>query len=814
MSTPSINISLTPASHDISVQLISELLGNNWWKFVSGTAAPSGPGAILGAIFQTVDIALLMYVSAIMMYTAFVGGLATAHEGVPLGKRYHSVWAPLRGPATWFMLFPLPWAKGLAMIQVIMLVATYWGIGVADDVWSAFVQEIPHYGGMLIPYQGSQVKEQNFVEQALLEAVAQQYVIANGNNPMSAKWIWVGSSYSGRWIYGVTPKSNPTPSGIQYGLGTVQFRCSSDMTSVGVTASNSGFMGTVSNFWSDSVQFVKNAFNSMNGTPQITAKNSTMCQQEMSDVNTLLFGQAQAPSSGFGQNGLVAYAKQITKMNAQSNGGPPSAAELANFVKIYQATQGELYTAANAYDGQLYQQQIKSFSTTAGNLGWASSAFFWWTLTNINAQANSQIMDLHATVSLPDKKTVEGYVGSLYQPYISATMGLLDKYQSEMNAQSAAAQSGVDTGLAQGVAEIGSLSSSGPSWEGKDLMELPGALTSGNPLVNVAEYGKKLQGWGVDVLSVGVGTKIVAYGAASVGTVLGTATDGVDAGTGSFAGYVAGHALGKAVIGSIADAASSLGSLAFPLGVMMVVEGATLHYVFPALPGIIMMVSVVAWLFLVVELIVACVLWAAAHVFAEGEGFSPPQAQYGYSAAIGIIFRPLLLTLSFIFVFFIIDIGGWFMGSALAIMLNGMGGMHIGLIGLAATFAVVISAVFMFIKTALKRLTQLADHAPQWMGGHSGQGLGEGDIAQGAIQNAGGGAQKYGMYAGDKMGAGMDAMASNAGSRSRKAEKEQERLERNDQKAATTGNNGGQAAPQDGVVQEPPEPETPTSPRK
>ncbi|MCR2829399.1 hypothetical protein NR402_03760 [Acidithiobacillus ferrooxidans] len=116
------------------------------------------------------------------------------------------------------------------------------------------------------------------------------------------------------------------------------------------------------------------------------------------------------------------------------------------------------------------------------------------------------------------------------------------------------------------------------------------------------------------------------------------------------------------------------------------------------------------------------------------------------------------------------DIGGWFVGEALQAFLTGMGGTQVGIIGFAAILAVIIATVLMFIKTVLKLITHLADRAPQWIGGHSGQGLGEADIAQGAISNAGSGAGKYGMYAGDKMNAGMDSM--NASAKGRADEQE------------------------------------------
>ena len=729
------NISLIPSSNDISVQMISSLLGQNWWKFVAGSA-PSGPGSILGQLFSVIDIALLMYVSAIMMYTAVVGGLATAHEGVPLGKRYHSVWAPIRGPATWFMLFPLPWAKGLAMIQVIVLVAVYWGIGVADDVWSTFVQEVPKYGGMIIPYQGNMQKEQEFVEKALIDTTAQQYIVKNGNQQLNQQWLWVGDSYSGSWVYGMSAGGT---AGIQYGLGTISFKCSSDMTAN--DAPSGSWLG---NLWGDTVQTAKNAFGAVTGTTVTTAQNTQACQDERANVGMVM-------------GDLVPYADQIVSMNAQSNGAPPSAAELGSLVGMYQTLQGEAYKAASQYGGAQYTQQLQKFASTSSNLGWASSAYYWWTLSNVNAKAQAQIQSLHASVTLPSESAMARNVGQFYTPYIHAVKGLIELYQAQQNQSAQQAQ-----GVQAATVGTGANSSDG-SWAGKRLMELPLLFTSGSPLSNVAEYGAKLQHWGEGLMAVGVGTKIAVYGAAAIGAIGGTATDAVDGPAGTVGGGILGGMVGKALVGGLKAAALPLGKLAFVVGAFMVVEGAILHYVFPAIPGVIMMVAVVGWLFLVVELMVASVLWAAAHVYAEGEGFAPPQAQYGYSAAIGIIARPLLLTMGFIFAFFIMDIGGWFLGEALQAFLTGMGGTQVGIIGFAAMLAVIIAAVLMFIKTVLKLITHLADRAPQWIGGHSGQGLGTEEVVGGATQATESAGGVVGRYAGKAGGLYGKDQRKNAG---------------------------------------------------
>ena len=749
------NISLIPPSGDISVHMLSSLLGTGWWKFVSGAASPSGPGAILGDIFKTVDIALLLYVSAIMMYTAFVGGLATAHEGVPLGKRYHSVWAPLRGPATWFMLFPLPWAKGLAMIQVIMLVATYWGIGVADDVWSAFVQEIPHYGGLMIPYQGNLQKEQGFVEKALIETVAQQYLVQNAHQNLTPHWVWVGDSYSGQWVYGVGAGK------IQYGLGTVSFKCSSDMSTT--DAPSASWLG---NLWSDTVQTAKDAYSAVTGSAVTTAQDTSACIDEKANVGMMM-------------QDMTPYADTIVAMG--TSGKAPSVSELSTLVTMYQNLQMEAYTAASQYGGAQYQQQLKTFASTASNLGWASSAYYWWTLSNINSKAQAQIQSLHANVTLPTSAAMSRSVGQFYTPYIHAVKGLISLYLADQNKNGQQKQ-------AVNVATIGSGETGSGSWAGTRLMELPALFTSGSPLSNIATYGAKMQHWGEAALSVGIGTKIAVYGATAIGAGVGTTTDAIDGPGGTVGGGILGHQIGRAIVGGLKAAVLPLGKLAFVVGALMVAEGATLHYIFPALPGVIMMIAVVGWLFLVIELIVGAVLWAAAHVFAEGEGFSPPQAQYGYSAAVGIIFRPLLLTLGFIFAFFIMDIGGWFVGQALQVFLGGMGGTQVGMVGFATMLAVIIGTEFLFIKTVLKLITHLADRVPQWMGGHSGQGLGTDEVAGGAalaVAGAGAAAGKYAGKAGGVYGS----------TQQKKDDDKQDDPKPEPKKTAPQGLDGGKAAP-------------------
>ncbi|MBZ0071429.1 MAG: DotA/TraY family protein [Gammaproteobacteria bacterium] len=137
---------LTPAPQDLSVTMLDTLLGDRWHDFSVG-AIDAGSGAILPELFVVVNTALIALVSAMMVWQVTIGAMETAREGTPLGRRMHSVWAPMRAPVSLFLLAPI--AKGYSILQVMLLIATYYGIGIADTVWGRFVDAIPAQSGVI-----------------------------------------------------------------------------------------------------------------------------------------------------------------------------------------------------------------------------------------------------------------------------------------------------------------------------------------------------------------------------------------------------------------------------------------------------------------------------------------------------------------------------------------------------------------------------------------------------------------------------------------------------------------------------------------
>ena len=738
----SLAISLSPPSTDISTGLLSSLLGPNWWLLATGQA-PAGAGSVLAHLFSIADIALLMYVSALLVYQATVGGMATAHEGTPLGRRYHSIWAPIRGPASFALLFPLPWAKGLALIQCIALLAVYWGVGVADDVWSAFVQEIPAMSGVIMPSQSSARRDNEFVEKLAVLTAVQSYVVNRENVPLTSTWVWRGNVNSGDWIDTVALGTGGAAAAAQAtgstanavtskqfiaGMGTIEIPCSNSMNKQGTTASKS-IWSSMGNSVFSGLNWIAGEAASL-GVPGASveyAQANPVCVAEQGAVNNVM-------------NAMRPIANQIVDQNAQSNAAPVQPSQIAAVVKIYATQQENLYNQLNKDQGVALNAEITNFANESSSLGWASSSFYYWTLNNINASSQASMKMLHPKVNMPNLQYIGMGTASYIEPTLKTAFAVVNHYQSSnsyLGAATLAATAGGTSGKS--------------SWLGGKVLDVVSSLDSGNPLANMMAAGHSIITAGELVAAGGGVMAGVANGIAVAAPIVGAGAGALIPGGGEtggteIAGDAAGGAAGGWIAGKLAskgarfaaNAADTLGKLAIPIGLTLVVEGAIIAYVIPAIPGAIMTIAVIGWLFLVMELMIAAPLWAAAHAYAEGEGFAPQQAMYGYGAAIGIVMRPVLLTFGFIFMFFLIFIVGHFVGGAMSIYMAGMNGFHLGIVGSVAVLAIILGTIWGSIKMLMGLITHLADQVPQWIGGR-GQHLGE---KEQAIQGAESGANK------------------------------------------------------------------------
>ena len=80
---------------DASKQFLDTLLGQGWDAWGQGLGGSQAAELML-QLFSAFNIVALAVISALFIWVLAMAVAGTAHEGTPFGKRYSSLWMPLR----------------------------------------------------------------------------------------------------------------------------------------------------------------------------------------------------------------------------------------------------------------------------------------------------------------------------------------------------------------------------------------------------------------------------------------------------------------------------------------------------------------------------------------------------------------------------------------------------------------------------------------------------------------------------------------------------------------------------------------------
>lgn len=182
------------ASDDKSVDYLGKLFGSMHGIIPGG----SGDITILGTLFKTFNSVVLAVAALILVYVTVVGVMATANEGEFMGKKWHSLWVPIRtvlGIATL-----VPTGSGYSAIQIVMMWVIIQGVGAADTLWNTALSFInvagSPFGQITVPTTGINQNLQNLYKGIVCERSA----LRAEANP------YMGSTVGG---YYCNPQSNP-----------------------------------------------------------------------------------------------------------------------------------------------------------------------------------------------------------------------------------------------------------------------------------------------------------------------------------------------------------------------------------------------------------------------------------------------------------------------------------------------------------------------------------------------------------------------------------------------------------------------------
>lgn len=92
---------------------------------------------LLGNIFKVFNMAVLSLGSIVVMYTVIVSTIHTAHEGEAMGKKFGSLWVPIRAVTGLAVL--LPTSSGYSLIQILMTGIVLQGIWAANGVYNVIL---------------------------------------------------------------------------------------------------------------------------------------------------------------------------------------------------------------------------------------------------------------------------------------------------------------------------------------------------------------------------------------------------------------------------------------------------------------------------------------------------------------------------------------------------------------------------------------------------------------------------------------------------------------------------------------------------
>ncbi|MDR1657727.1 MAG: DotA/TraY family protein [Deltaproteobacteria bacterium] len=131
---------------DQGARLLANILGPGW-DSLAGEGTAAGAAGLVHGLLSAFNWVALAGVCLLFVVVIIQGVASTACEGVPLGRRYSSLWMPLRFAGAMGLLAPV--VKGLSVFQVLILMAVGSSVNLANYVWEKGLDRFVENGGRL-----------------------------------------------------------------------------------------------------------------------------------------------------------------------------------------------------------------------------------------------------------------------------------------------------------------------------------------------------------------------------------------------------------------------------------------------------------------------------------------------------------------------------------------------------------------------------------------------------------------------------------------------------------------------------------------
>lgn len=451
-------VSNAQGANDDAHKILTELFGSNWDNLFSGQASGGGVASALFDIFGYMNAVTLVGVSVMLFYVITVGIIGTAHEGEALGKRYSTLWTPIRSVSSIAMLMPLPGSGGISLLQALLLMCISVGSNSANYVWGKTLDFLNANGGNLVTTMPTAYATSTFdLASQILEAeVAQEYIAITAG----------GSGAAGQYA-----TSNQDLSSAQGWLDMI--------TTTPFTGDNRNIYYT----FSSPIPELVNKFGKI--AIQCDSDYVEMCEAEQTAVET-----------------MISTLKPVAVSIANREVGSIDPTVMNTAVATFNQTVFQAAKQAVSANNPKFQQQTEQFVDAAKTRGWIQAGSWYWTLAGMQERVQSAVERIPSMKERPAIKDIEAIgLGD-----ISDVMGILDQYKYTTNADiRAAASAGYDGNVVTDFLR--------DTW-GRMFMSMPKAViestTKGDPIANLKSFGS----YAIDA-TVTVAVGVIAFDAAS-----------------------------------------------------------------------------------------------------------------------------------------------------------------------------------------------------------------------------------------------------------------------------------------------------------
>lgn len=643
------------------------------------TIMAGSESTMVGSV-STVINGIAVFAAALAMLMTFFTGLAqSAHDGTVLGRRYSSLWVPLRAVIGLGFLTPLP--GGYSLLQAIVIWIGTWGSYFADQAWAAALGHLSEDNAptTLMSTPSTRGTVNALFNAAVCAARAQSVVRQAEGVPSSA-------------VVTVT-KVLPTRT-IAYATKFME----SGLPSVGNGAQSIVIKGGVS-------------FDGADGLAQSRA----ICGEVMLERSMALGGSLSATIQA------TAY-EQISSLHAMSDDLMHLANELvegrANGSSVRRQLLGieSAYALAEASRIQRYglaaadsMREAKALQLQrAGDGSWITAGAYYNTLSGMsNAIHESAAAEVISAAPRTDQMPAS--MRDDLEPYLAAAGTLTQDSSGTAAVDREAAMAGVSAAGAgetsqPAVGLTGRIASSAfrAGWDRamgaistfcrglfNALVESMIGQPGDDPIIKLQEFGHT----GLE------GLMIAVFAGAAVAVIAGATGVGIPAAIAIFLGMM-----------------PTVAGIGLPL--------ALLAYYLPLIPYIYWIFGLLAWVLLLLEAVAIAPMWAAAHVLPEGEGLAGQHAKQGWVLMISLLLRPILMVMGFVAAVLVIRFMSYVVGTTFQMLIDAnMVGRTFGILSTIAYLIAMVGIVIAVSKQSFALIYLIPDRALRFLGG--GESLGE-----------------------------------------------------------------------------------------